>query len=80
MACRKLKVKPARQRKEANSMKRGGTVVDQNEKIDFLVEEIKSLKEQMNKQDEQLAYIVERLNHMREKAHAKRESEPSWPK
>lgn len=54
--------------------------MDQNEKIDFLVEEIKSLKEQMNKQDEQLEYIVKRLNHMREKAHAKREAQPSWPK
>ena len=50
------------------------------EKLDALMQEIAALKAQMDKQDEQLAYIVKRLDHMRDKAHAKREAEPAWPK
>lgn len=50
------------------------------EKLDALMQEISTLKAQMDKQDEQLAYIVKRLDHMRDKAHAKREAEPAWPK
>ena len=45
-----------------------------------LFELVKGMKEQLDKQDEQIEYIVARLNHMRDKAHAKRESETSWPK
>lgn len=49
-------------------------------KLDALMQEIAALKEQMDKQDEKLDYIVKRLDHMRDKAHAKREAEPAWPK
>lgn len=50
------------------------------EKLDALMQEVAALKAQMDKQDEQLAYIVKRLDHMRDKAHAKREAQPAWPK
>ncbi|MBO5486337.1 MAG: hypothetical protein J5988_05330 [Eubacterium sp.] len=52
----------------------------QEEKIDALMELVKDMKAQLDKQDEQLAYVVARLNHMREKAHAKRSQETVWPK
>ena len=49
-------------------------------KLDALMQEVAALKAQMDKQDEKLDYIVKRLDHMRDKAHAKREAEPAWPK
>lgn len=52
----------------------------QEEKMDALLDMVKDMKAQLDKQDEQLAYVVERLNHMREKAHAKREQQTAWPK
>lgn len=52
----------------------------QEEKIDALMEMVKDLKSQLDKQDEQLEYVVKRLNHMRDKAHAKREQQTAWPK
>ncbi|MGN0154955.1 MAG: hypothetical protein ACI4A3_10910 [Lachnospiraceae bacterium] len=52
----------------------------QEEKIDALLEMVKDMKTQLDKQDEQIAYIVARLNHMRDRAHEKREQQPSWPK
>lgn len=54
--------------------------MSQEQKLDELFELVKGMKEQLDKQDEQIEYIVARLNHMRDKAHAKRESETSWPK
>ena len=54
--------------------------MSQDEKLDQILENMAALKAQMDKQDEQLDYIVKRLNHMRDKAHAKRESETAWPK
>lgn len=50
------------------------------EKLEELSKQIAALKEQMDKQDEKLDYIVKRLNHMRDKAHAERESQTTWPK
>jgi uncharacterized coiled-coil protein SlyX len=50
------------------------------EKLDALLEQAAALKAQLDKQDEKLDYIVKRLDHMRDKAHEKREAEPSWPK
>lgn len=52
----------------------------QEEKLDTLLEMIKDMKAQLDKQDEQLAYVVARLDHMRDKAHAKREQQTAWPK
>ena len=52
----------------------------QEEKVDAILEMIKDMKAQLDKQDEQLEYVVARLNHMRDKAHAKREQETAWPK
>lgn len=54
--------------------------MSQEQKLDELFELVKGMKEQLDKQDEQIEYIVARLNHMRDKAHAKRESETSWSK
>lgn len=50
------------------------------EKLNELLKQVSELKAQMDKQDEKLDYIVKRLDHMRDKAHAKRESETAWPK
>lgn len=52
----------------------------QEEKVDAILEMVKDMKAQLDKQDEQLDYVVARLNHMREKAHMKREKETAWPK
>ena len=52
----------------------------QEEKVDAILEMVKDMKAQLDKQGEQLDYVVERLNHMREKAHAEREKQPAWPK
>lgn len=52
----------------------------QEEKLDALMEMVKDIKAQLDKQDEKLDYTVERLNHMREKAHQKREQQTAWPK
>lgn len=52
----------------------------QEEKLDAMLEMMKDMKAQLDKQDEQLEYVVARLNHMRDKAHAKREKETAWPK
>ena len=52
----------------------------QEEKVDAILEMVKDMKAQLDKQDEQLDYVVARLNHMRDKAHAKREQETAWPK
>ncbi len=54
--------------------------MNQDEKLDALLKEVASLKEQMDAQDEKLDYIVKRLNHMRDKAHADRDSKTAWPK
>ena len=53
---------------------------DQLEKVDAILEMVKDMKAQLDKQDEQIEYIVARLNHMRDKAHAERESKTAWPK
>lgn len=50
------------------------------EKMDELMNLVKDMKAQLDKQDEQLEYVVARLNHMREKAHAEREQQTAWPK
>ncbi|MCH5267794.1 MAG: hypothetical protein J1E62_05555 [Lachnospiraceae bacterium] len=52
----------------------------QEEKVDAIMEMMKEMKAQLDKQDEQLDYVVARLNHMRDKAHAEREKQPAWPK
>ncbi len=50
------------------------------EKLDEILNMVKAMKEQLDRQDEQIEYIVARLNHMRDKAHAEREKQPAWPK
>lgn len=56
------------------------TEMTQEEKIDAILETVKDMKAQLDKQAEQLDYVVTRLNHMRDKAHAEREKKTAWPK
>lgn len=56
------------------------SVMTMEEKMDELMNLVKDMKAQLDKQDEQLEYVVARLNHMREKAHAEREQQTAWPK